>query len=254
MHWRHTLDPVFFSLGSLKIRWYGLMYVVGFSLGTVLLKRLVVRGFLQVPKARVDSLVTTLLLSMFLGARLAYIFIYNWDYYSDNLREILFVWQGGLSFHGALVGLLAGGYLFSRRNGISWAQTMDAIALAGTPGLFFGRIGNFINGELYGRRTDAWVGIVFPAGGPFPRHPSQLYEALVEGIVLTAILWYLLKKVERYGIVAASFVVGYGTFRFIVEFFRQPDSQLGYFFSWMTIGQLLCLAMVGGGSLLSLLG
>ena len=154
------------------------------------------------------------------------------------------MWKGGLSFHGALIGLLVGGLIFAKRNKISWAQVMDNVALSGTPGLFFGRMGNFINGELYGRKTDAAFGMIFKDGGPFPRHPSQLYEGFMEGILLTIILWMMFKRVKHYGYIACMFVVGYGFFRFIVEFFRQPDPQLMYYFGWMTMGQILCSIMI----------
>lgn len=239
------IDPIIFSIGPLAVRWYGMMYVVGFVLGGFLLKKLSKRGFFPLPITKIDSLITYLIIGMFLGARLAYVFIYNWDYYRHNLSELLMVWQGGLSFHGAIVGLVAGGYLFARRNGITLFQVMDNVALAGCQGLFFGRMGNFINGELYGRVTDAPVGMIFPAGGPYPRHPSQLYEGVLEGIVLSAILWFLLPRVKRYGVISAAFLIGYGVFRYIVEFFREADSQLGYYFgNTTTMGQILCLIMI----------
>ena len=132
-----------------------------------------------------------------------------------------------------------------RKNNISWAQVMDNVALAGAPGLFFGRLGNFINGELYGRLTDSPFGLIFPAGGPYPRHPSQLYEGILEGLVLSAILWFMLRKVKHYGYLASTFLIGYGFFRYTVEFFREPDAQLGYYFGGTTtMGQILCLIMM----------
>lgn len=241
-------DPTLLSLGPLQIRWYGLMYVVAFVVGGIIARKLCDLGFMKLPREKVDSLITHLILSMFLGARTAYVFIYNWSYFSDNLWEVFYVWQGGLSFHGALAGMLVGGYLFAKKNGISWAQTMDTVALAGAQGLFFGRIGNFINGELYGRVTDSPLGMIFVNGGPFPRHPSQLYEAFSEGLLLTIILWVMMKRVKFYGALSAIFLMGYGSFRFIVEFFREPDPQLGYFF-WgtTTMGQILCAIMVAVG-------
>jgi phosphatidylglycerol:prolipoprotein diacylglycerol transferase len=238
-------DPSIFSLGPLEVRWYGLMYVVAFIVGGLIAKKLCRMNFMKLDEEKVDSLVTHLIISMFLGARMAYVFIYNWNYFSQNLHEVFFVWQGGLSFHGALAGMLVGGYLFARKHGISWAQTMDTVALSGAQGLFFGRIGNFINGELYGRVTDAPIGMIFANGGPYPRHPSQLYEACAEGLLLMMILWFLLPRVKFYGTLSAVFIVGYGTFRFFIEFFRQPDPQLGYFFAGtLTMGQILCLIMI----------
>ena len=246
-HYVHNLNPVLLSIGPVSIRWYGLMYVVGFLIAGYLLKILVRNKFFKIAEDRIDTLITTMIICMFLGARFAYVFIYNWDYYSQNLMDLLAVWKGGLSFHGALVGLIAGGYIFARQNRITLWEVMDAIALSGTPGLFFGRIGNFINGELYGRITNSWAGIIFPQGGPFPRHPSQLYEAFLEGILLCAIMWFTKSKVKIYGIISGLFVALYGVFRFSLEFFREPDAQLGYYFGFITMGQILCFLMVFAG-------
>lgn len=243
----HNLNPVLFDLGPVQIRWYGLMYVIGFIIAGLILKHLVNQNFFKITVDKIDSLITVMIICMFIGARFAYVFIYNWDYYSQNLMDLLAVWKGGLSFHGALVGLLAGGYIFARQNKITWFEVMDSVALAGTPGMFLGRIGNFINGELYGRITNSPVGIIFPQGGPFPRHASQLYEAFLEGILLGIILWLVKQKVKVYGILSGIFVSLYGVFRFILEFFREPDSQLGYYFGFITMGQILCFLMIFSG-------
>ena len=167
-HYVHHIDPVILHLGPIQLRWYGLMYVIGFMIAAYFFKKLIEKKFFQVKVEEVDSLVTILILFMFLGARVFYIAIYNIDYYLENPLDVLAVWKGGLSFHGALVGLLAGGYYFSKTRNVPWTQVMDVVALGGCQGLFFGRIGNFINGELYGRTTDSWIGIIFPDGGPFP--------------------------------------------------------------------------------------
>lgn len=243
----HNLNPVLLDLGPVQIRWYGLMYVFGFLIAGFLLKVLVQKKFFKITEEKIDSLVTTMIVCMFIGARTFYVFIYNWEYYSQNLMDLLAVWKGGLSFHGALVGLLAGGYIFARQNKLAWFEVMDSIALVGTPGMFLGRIGNFINGELYGRITDSPFGIIFHDGGPFPRHPSQLYEAFLEGIVLGCILWLVKARVKVYGILSGLFVSIYGLFRFIIEFFREPDSQLGYYFGIITMGQILCFVMILAG-------
>jgi phosphatidylglycerol:prolipoprotein diacylglycerol transferase len=243
----HNLNPILLDLGPVQIRWYGLMYVIGFVIAGYLLKVLVRNNFFKIPEEKIDTLITTMIICMFLGARTFYVFIYNWDYYSQNLVDLLAVWKGGLSFHGAIVGLLVGGYIFARQNKITLFEVMDSVALAGTSGLFFGRIGNFINGELYGRITNSSFGIIFPQGGPFPRHASQLYEAFLEGILLCAILWMVKKKVKIYGIISGLFVSLYGVFRFVVEFFREPDSQLGYYFGFITMGQILCFLMIFAG-------
>lgn len=237
-------DPVILSLGPLQIRWYGLMYVIGFMLGGWLLGKLSKSGFWPLPKAMVDKYVTAMIIGMFLGARTFYVFIYNWDYYSSNLLEALQVWHGGLSFHGALVGMIIATAWFARKHHVHFFQISDSLALVGTPGLFFGRMGNFINGELYGRMTDGPFGIIFPGAGPYPRHPSQLYEGLLEGLVLTAVLWLVHRKQRNYGLVSTLFMFGYGLARFIVEFFREPDAQLGYYAGGFTMGQILCFLMM----------
>lgn len=245
-------DPVIFSLGPVQVRWYGLMYVLGFVVGGFILKRLARRNFWPLPVESIDKYITTIIIGMFIGARLVYVFVYNWDYYSNNLLDLLAVWKGGLSFHGAVLGMCIATWLFARKHKLHFFQLGDCMAVAGTPGLLFGRIGNFINGELYGRVTDSWAGVVFPDGGPFPRHPSQLYEGLLEGIVLFALLYVVHKRERFYGVCSALFLAGYGVFRFIVEFFREPDAQLGYFFGFLTMGQILCLLMLPASALMLL--
>lgn len=252
-HYVHNLNPVLLELGPLQIRWYGLMYVIGFIIAGYLLKILAKEKFFKVEIEKIDTLVTTMIMFMFLGARFFYVFIYNWDYYSVNLLELLAVWKGGLSFHGALAGLCLGGYVFGKRNGLTWFEVMDSVALAGSQGLFWGRVGNFINGELYGRPTDSFMGIIFPnGGGLMPRHPSQLYEAVLEGVILSIVLWILKNRIKTYGILSGVFIALYGLFRFIVEFYREPDSQLGYYFGFLTMGQLLCFIMIIVGILVTL--
>jgi len=239
------IDPVLVSLGPLQVRWYGLMYVVGFVVGSHLLKKLGKEGIFSPGPEKVDSLVSHILIGMFFGARLAYVFIYNWDYYSNHLSELFAVWQGGLSFHGAIAGMAVGALVFARKNGIAFLQASDSCVTAGAQGIFFGRMGNFINGELFGRVTDAPVGIVFKNGGPFPRHPSQLYEGIGEGIILFLILWSFRKKVNHYGVLTAIFLGGYAIARYIIEFFREADSQLGYYFgNTTTMGQILCIVQL----------
>ncbi len=237
-------DPVLFSIGPISIRWYGLMYIIGFVLGTYLLKVLSERKFLKLSVEQVDQYVFQLFVGMLIGARLVYVFVYNFEEYSQGQWwEFIAIWQGGLSFHGAVLGMSIATYLFARRHGLHFFHLADAMAIAGSPGLFFGRMGNFINGELYGRVTESWVGMIFPAGGPYPRHPSQLYEGILEGLVLFIILWWAKDKVNRYGVISAIFMLGYGSARFIVEFFRQPDPQLGLYFNLVSMGQILCSFM-----------
>ena len=238
------IDPVLFSLGPIQLRWYALMYVVGFILAGYLLKKLIKKNFLKITEEQIDNLTLYMGIGMVLGARLVYVFVYNWKYYSNHLDEILSVWRGGLSFHGAVLGFLVAGFFFAKRYKVPWGQIMDSVCLVGAPGIFFGRLGNFANGELYGRITSSPVGVIFKHGGPYPRHPSQLYEAFLEGIVLTLILWFAVNKVKRYWEISALFLLGYGSFRFIVEFFREADAQLGYYFGFMTMGQILCIIMI----------
>lgn len=238
------IDPVIFSLGPLQVRWYGAMYVLGFLVGGALLKHLAKKKFWPLPVEAIDKYITLLIVGMFLGARIFYVFVYNWDYYSTNFADIFSVWKGGLSFHGAVVGMCLATWWFAKKNQLHFFQIADCMAVAGTPGLFFGRMGNFINGELYGRVTDSWAGVVFPSGGPFPRHASQLYEGILEGIVLFVILFAVHKRERFYGVCSSVFLAGYGVFRFIVEFFREPDAQLGYYLGYFTMGQILCVLML----------
>ncbi len=238
------IDPVIFSLGPLQVRWYGAMYVLGFLVGGQILKYLATKKFWPLPKESIDSYITWIIGGMFVGARSFYIIFYNWAYYSQNLMDIFAVWKGGLSFHGAVVGMCVATWLFAKKHNLHFFQISDCMAVAGTPGLLFGRLGNFINGELYGRVTDSWLGVVFPDGGPFARHPSQLYEGILEGIVLFFILFAVHKCERFYGVASAAFLLCYGVFRFIVEFFREPDTQLGFFFGSFTMGQILCFAMI----------
>jgi phosphatidylglycerol---prolipoprotein diacylglyceryl transferase len=240
-----SIDPVIFSLGPLQVRWYGLMYVIAFLIGGYLFKRLVKEDLFKIPVERIDSLITHGIIGMFLGARLIYVFVYNWNYYQNHLDEILSVWKGGLSFHGAIIGITVALYFFAKRNKVRLLHVVDCSVVVGTQGLFFGRMGNFINGELYGRTTDLPWGLIFPGGGPYPRHPSQLYEGILEGLVLFTVLWLFRKKLARTGLASSFFIIGYGFFRFFIEFFREPDSQLGYYFGGtITMGQILCFIMV----------
>lgn len=239
-----NFNPVLFSIGPLEIRWYGLMYVIGFVIGGQILKKLCREKFLRLDEKYVDSLVTHVIVGMFFGARLTYVFIYNWDYYSNHFSEIFSVWQGGLSFHGALFGIIIAGFRFAKKHKLHFFELADAFAIAGTPGLCFGRLGNFINGELYGRVTESWIGMIFKEGGPYPRHPSQLYEAFGEGVLLFIILYNLRKKIKIHGMIGSFFILGYGIVRFTIEFFREADIQLGYYLTVFTMGQILCFIMI----------
>jgi phosphatidylglycerol:prolipoprotein diacylglycerol transferase len=248
------IDPVFFDIGPLKVRWYGLMYVLGFVAVHILVSYQCRTYNLKKLGEHYENLNFTLIISLILGARFGYVFFYNFAYYMDHPAEIVAVWLGGMSFHGALIGLLIGGFLYCRKHGLDYFRTCDAYAMTIPVGLGLGRIGNFINGELFGRVTDVPWAMIFPAGGAFPRHPSQLYEFFLEGILLFTVLWLL--RIPHYrdnwhpGAILSAFLIGYGLCRIFVELFREPDTQLGLLFGIMTMGQLLSLIMIIGGGLI----
>ena len=241
------IDPVLIHVGPLSIRWYGLMYVVGFLLGYLLIRKVSQRHRYRLSKEEVVDLLYYCMVGLVVGARLGYCLIYNFSYYMDQPLKIFAVWEGGMSFHGGLAGAILAGWLYAHRHDKSLLMIADLGALAAPLGLFFGRIGNFINGELYGRVTSMPWGMVFPGAGNKPRHPSELYEAFFEGVVLFFILLLLSRKRRPHGFLMASFLVGYGVFRFFLEFFRQPDPQVGFILGVFTMGQVLCSIMIVAG-------
>lgn len=244
------IDPVLIHLGPLAIRWYGLMYVIGFVVAYFLMITVVRRKNYDLTREQVEDCLATCILGLILGGRLGYCLIYNLPYYLSHPLKIVAVWEGGMSFHGGMAGILLAGWWYARRNGKPFLLLADLGALGATPGLFFGRIGNFINGELYGRVTDVPWGMVFPTGGPDPRHPSQLYEATGEGLLLFVILYLLTRRRHEHGEIVASFLIFYGVIRFCLEFFRQPDRQMGFVLGSFSMGQMLCGAMIVCGALL----
>jgi phosphatidylglycerol---prolipoprotein diacylglyceryl transferase len=241
------IDPVLIQLGPLEIRWYGLMYLFGFGIAYLIVRSELRRKQGPIPVENADDLLFHMILGLLIGGRLGYVLFYNLPAYASAPWEILAVWHGGMSFHGGLIGMVIAAWLFARRHHARVLELTDLAALAAPPGLMLGRIGNFINGELFGRVTTLPWGIVFPGGGDLPRHPSQLYESLFEGPVLFAILWMLRKRMRQPGELLSIFLVLYGIFRFTIELFREPDPQLGFIVSWLTMGQILCLAMVVSG-------
>lgn len=245
-----AIDPIAISIGPIAIRWYALAYIAGLLLGWKYVVYYCTKTPNIMSKRDVDDLLFWATLGVILGGRLGYILFYNLDYYLDNPANILKVWQGGMAFHGGFMGVIVAIILFARKRNISILAVLDAAAVATPIGLFFGRIANFINGELYGRTTDVAWGFVFPNGGPEPRHPSQLYEAALEGLILFVVLFILSRKAfvrHRPGILGGTFVAGYGISRIIVEFFRQPDAHLGYLAGGITMGQVLSIPMVLAG-------
>jgi len=244
----HFIDPVLWRIGPFELRWYGLMYLIAFIVAYFIIRSELRRKQGPIPVEAADDFLFYMILGLLIGARVGYVLIYNFRAYLEAPWEIFALWHGGMSFHGGLVGIIVAGVLFIRRYEAPFLELTDIAALATPIGLMFGRIGNFINGELYGRVTDLPWGIVFPTAGLEPRHPSQLYESFLEGPVLFGILWYLRTRVRHTGYLSAAFLVLYGIFRFSVEFVREPDVQVGYLFTWFTMGQLLCLGMIALGA------
>ena len=239
-----NIDPIALSLGPLNVRWYGLMYLFGFLAGWLLGRRRVATSTVFTQR-EFDDILTAGLFGVIIGARLGYVLFYDPLFYLAHPQEIFFMQHGGMSFHGGMLGVIFCMWYASRRRGKGFFQTMDFMAPLVPPGLFFGRLGNFINAELWGRTTDVSWGMVFPGGGPLPRHPSKLYEAFLEGLVLFCLLWWFSAKPRPCRAVSGLFLVGYGSFRFIVEFFREPDAHLGFIaLNTFSMGQLLCLPMI----------
>lgn len=268
MSYLHQIDPVAFALGPLRVHWYGLMYVIGFGVAWWLGRNRVRAGRLPgVDENAFGDLMFYGLLGVILGGRMGYVLFYAFsDFLADPLM-LLRPWEGGMSFHGGLLGVVVAMWFWSRRQGLHFFDTADFVAVLVPQGLGFGRIGNWIGGELWGRPTDGALGVVFPNALPpelrgldgaalrslhesgalevFARHPSQLYQALLEGLVLFAVLWIYSRKPRARYAVAGLFALGYGVFRFLVEFVREPDAHLGYLaLDWVTMGQLLSLPLI----------
>jgi phosphatidylglycerol:prolipoprotein diacylglycerol transferase len=238
------IDPVFLELGPLQLRWYGLMYMVSFIIGYFLLKRYARAKAVKLSGDDVYDLLFFLILGVMIGGRLGYVLFYDLHGYLEAPLQILYIWQGGMSFHGGFLGVLAAVYFLCRRRGWSFPETADLVCAVAPVGLGLVRLGNFINGELFGRPTTLPWGVIFPEGGPLARHPSQIYEALLEGLVLLIVLGWLYRKNLRPGTVAWALIGLYGLFRFMVEFVREPDSHIGFDLGPLTRGQLLTLPMM----------
>ena len=239
-----NINPIAFHIFSWPVHWYGLMYLIGFLAGWALLSlriRVSPRGFTQ---DELSDIVFFAALGAIMGGRLGYMLFYDWHRLFNEPLLIFQTWKGGMSFHGGLLGTIVAMAIYAKRKQKSFLALTDLLAPVVPIGLGAGRIGNFINGELWGRVTEMPWGMVFPEAGPLPRHPSQLYEFFLEGVVLFLILWLYSSKPRPLGAVSGFFALGYGLFRFIVEFFREPDIQIGYIFGGMTEGQLLSLPMI----------
>ena len=253
------IDPVIFQIGSFKLQYYGLMYIVAFAITYVLVRYRVAREErFNVSVQQVNDLTTYAVLGLIIGARLGYVLFYNLSYYFKHPLEIIlpfdfsngmtFTGISGMSYHGGLIGILLITWLYIRRTDLRFWDVMDLYVPVVPLGYTFGRLGNFINGELYGRVTESPIGMYFPmAPERVLRHPSQLYEAFFEGIFLFIILWSLRKIKMPRGAMLALYIIGYGTVRFFIEFFREPDAHLGFIFLSFSMGQLLCMAMIAAG-------
>jgi phosphatidylglycerol---prolipoprotein diacylglyceryl transferase len=239
------INPIAFSLGPLKVHWYGLMYLCGFVATWVLGIYRSQKTWSPITSPHVGDAIFYGALGVVLGGRIGYILLYNLGYYLAHPMMMLAVWDGGMSFHGGLIGVTIAMWLYARKINIHPMDLLDFFAPMVPIGLFCGRIGNFINGELWGKVTTSPVGMIFPTGGPLPRYPSQLYEAATEGVLLFVILWCCTLKPRGRSFASALFLVGYGIFRFSAEFIREPDPQRGYvLWGWVTEGQLLCIPMI----------
>jgi len=246
----NNFDPIAFQIFSLEIRWYSLAYIVGILLGWLYCKKKLIKNpyVLDV----FDDYITYLIIGVILGGRLGYAIFYNLKYYLENPIEILMVWNGGMSFHGGLIGVIFASMLFSNKHKTNQFIFLDLVALSAPIGIFFGRIANFINAELYGRATDVPWSVQFIVIDNIKRHPSQLYEAFFEGIILFFILAYFFKKnyQKKPGQISGLFLIYYSTFRFFTEFFRSPDPQIGYLILNLTLGQLISVIFLIIGTLL----
>ncbi len=245
------IDPVLMHIGPFAVHWYGMMYLASFLISYGITWHLIKKRQFPMSRDVLDMFYLYMMAGVVLGGRLGYVFFYDFKEYLENPQDILAVWKGGMSFHGGLIGVIIAGILFCRSNKFDFWVLADILTVSAPIGLGLGRMGNFINGELYGRVTQVPWGMVFPEGGPLPRHPSQLYEAFLEGIMLFILLWILKDRLKhRPGVLGSVFVIGYSIIRFIVEFFREPDPQLGYLAGFITMGQILSLLMLIAGCLL----
>ena len=253
----HDLDPILFDFGFLVIRWYSLAYIFGILIGWWLGKRIILKRFQNLnfnfEIKEFDNLITYIIISMLVGGRIGYILFYNFGYYLSNPLDILKIWEGGMSFHGALIAIILGTYWFSIKKNIPTFFLLDIIAFVAPIGIFFGRVANFINGELIGKTTEVFWGVIFPNIDNNIRHPSQLYEAFFEGVFLFIIMNLILfRNNYKTGTCSYMFLIFYGIFRAFSEFFREPDSQVGYLFNHFSMGMILSFLMILAGIIIFL--
>ena len=245
----NNFDPVAFNISYIEIRWYSLAYIFGIILGWIYIKV----NYLKQKNSKIlfDNFISYLILGIIIGGRLGYVLIYNFNYYVNNLFEILFIWKGGMSFHGGVIGIIFSTYIFSRNNKIDIFEYLDLVSLGAPIGIFFGRVSNYINSELYGKATDILWSVKFLKVDNLNRHPSQIYEAIFEGVILFIILNYFYRsKIKQPGVISSLFLIYYSFFRFFIEFTREPDSHIGYVFMNFSIGQIICLLTFVVGTIL----
>jgi len=249
----HNFDPVLIDLGLLQIRWYSLAYILGIIFGWMYSNKIIKStsnnkyNFTQVTTSQFSDLIVYLVIGIIVGGRLGYIMFYNLDYYTQNFSEIFKIWYGGMSFHGGLMGVIITTFLFSKKANVNFFKLADIISCAAPIGIFFGRIANFINGELYGKITTLPWGVIFPNGGNLSRHPSQIYEAILEGIILFLIINYLALRKEflyKAGFISSAFLIFYSTLRIFSEIFREPDIHLGLLFNYFSMGTFLSVLTI----------
>ena len=243
----NNFDPIAFQIMSFEIRWYSLAYILGIVVGWILCKKIFIKN--SDISEKFDDYITYLIIGIILGGRIGYIIFYNFSYYLDNIFDIFKIWQGGMSFHGGLLGVIASSYIFAKKNNQNPFFYLDQVSLVAPIGIFFGRLANFINSELYGTVTDMPWSVIFVEVDNLSRHPSQLYEAILEGIILFLILIYFMNKgyLKKPGLISGLFLIFYSLFRFFVEFFRVPDEQIGYLFLNLTMGQIISLVFASIG-------
>jgi phosphatidylglycerol---prolipoprotein diacylglyceryl transferase len=243
----NNFDPVAFQIMSLEIRWYSLAYIFGIVIGWILCKKKFIKN--SDISEKFDDYITYLIIGIILGGRIGYIIFYNFSYYLDNIFDIFKIWQGGMSFHGGLLGVIASSYIFAKKNNQNPFFYLDQVSLVAPVGIFFGRLANFINSELYGTVSSAPWSVIFIKVDNLSRHPSQLYEAILEGVILFLILMYFINKdyLKKPGLISGLFLIFYSLFRFFVEFFRVPDDQIGYLFLDLTMGQIISLVFTSIG-------
>ena len=245
----NNFDPVALEIFSFEIRWYSLAYIFGILFGWILAKKLFIQN-IEI-KNKFDDYLTYLILGIILGGRLGYVFIYNLNFYINNPIDIFKIWQGGMSFHGGLIGVIFASIIFAKKNNQNSFLYMDSVALVAPIGIFFGRVANYINSELYGSITNVPWAVKFIRVDNLPRHPSQLYEALLEGVCLFLIMIYFKNKFSnKPGVISGLFLIFYSIFRFFVEFYRVPDTQLGYIFLNLSMGQVISLIFILSGAIL----